>query len=98
MDYTIIAVFCSAQDGTVSTCSRITHTNLNPRDEKEKIIGEVLTASHFSMDELCEVFVLKSAQNYGSAPEMVEHWTPSNGDFDDDDDMDPDYQGDEDVG
>jgi hypothetical protein len=48
---------------------------VSTEDNAEEIIDNLCASG------LCEVFVFKSAQNYGSAPELVAHWTGADGYF-----------------
>lgn len=88
MRYLILAVFT---DGVTQT--RIMDLGFFSPDEKvEGIIEGITNTPGFVKNSLREVFVYKSAINYGDAPIQEAHWKADNGFFgveDDDDDESP---------
>lgn len=88
MRYLILAVFT---DGVTQT--RIMDLGFAlPGEKAKEIIERITDASGFGKDTLREVFVYKSAINYGDAPIQEAHWKADNGFFgveDDDDDESP---------
>lgn len=93
MKYLVFAVFQDFGSGNVLTHSKDMDLGFdNPEDKKEEIIDSICQ-SGMPRERLFEVFVFKSAQNYGSAPEQVAYWNEediSDSDFDADEPDDED--------
>lgn len=87
MKYLVFAVL--ADGCNVATHSREYECAGNPEDEKENIITSITESG---LGHLClyEVFVFKSAQNFGYAPEQVAYWNLD--DFDDSEDEEDSFE------
>ena len=78
MNYLVLAVW-EGEDSPF-TLSREMHVLNEPEDEPEKIISYIAKEG-LGRERLWEVFVFRSAQNYGSAPEQVAYWNQEDGLF-----------------
>ncbi len=81
MRYLVLGVWHDPESGNVATHSKeIDLAFADPEDEAEKVISD-LCSTGLDRESLHEVFVFKSAQNYGSAPEQAAYWTADDGYF-----------------
>jgi hypothetical protein len=72
MKYLVFAVY--SNNGHVAThFNNIDLGFKNPEDVPDKIINK-LGKTGLDNDSLYELFVFKSAQNFGDAPEQVAYW------------------------
>jgi hypothetical protein len=78
MNYLVLAVW-EGEDSPF-TLSREMHILNEPEDEPQKIISYMANEG-IGRERLWEIFVFKSAQNYGSAPEQVAYWNQEDGLF-----------------
>ena len=87
MKYLVLAVFSDGH-GQICTHSKIIDLGFaNPEYEEEKIIDSIAGSDK---DNLWEVFVFSSAQNYGDAPTQVAYWNLDDGLFGEQEDEDED--------
>lgn len=90
MKYLVFGVWHDAISNQVATHSKeIDLAFKDPEDEAEEVISD-LCKTGLDRGSLYEVFVYKSAQNYGDAPELAAHWTLDDGLFGEDQEDEPD--------
>jgi len=81
MKYLVFAVFQAPDSEEVFTHSKELDLGFkNPDDEAEAIIEDI-AKSGLGKANLWEVFVFKSAQNFGDAPEQAAYWNLDDGLF-----------------
>lgn len=86
MKYLVFAVFQAPESAEVFTHSKEVDLGFaSPEDEAENIIDGI-ASSGLGKANLWEVFVFRSAQNYGDAPEQVAYWNLDDGLFGDEED------------
>lgn len=96
MKYLVFAVFQDSGSNQIATHSKEMDLGFNdPEDRAEDIIDHIV-GSGLSKTNLWEVFVFKSAQNYGDAPEQVAYWNLDDGLFGEQEDDEEDEDEDED--
>ena len=79
MKYLVFAVF---SDGTnLATHSKEMDLGFKDVESSAEEIIESIADSGLGKETLWEVFVFKSAQNFGSAPEQVGYWNQEDGLF-----------------
>lgn len=81
MKYLALATFQDGLNVAIRT-EEIDLKDCDPLDEMETVIEKICMGEEYVMSRphLLDLFLFKSAQNYGSPPEEVAHWTPG---FDD---------------
>ena len=94
MKYLVLGIWHEAESGNVASHSKVIDLEFkDPEDEAPEIIKE-LCKTGLDRLYLHEVFVYKSAQNYGDEPEQVAYWTTGDGLFGEDaDEEDEDDEG-----
>lgn len=81
MRYLVFAVFSDGFGGEIATHSKEMDLGFDdPKNQESKIIDSIAD-SGLGKNSLWEVFVFKSAQNFGDAPEQVAYWNQEDGLF-----------------
>jgi hypothetical protein len=98
MQYLVLGVWHDPGSGNVATHSKTIELCFKePEDEADMIIDD-LCSTGIERGLLHEVFVFKSAQNYGTAPEQAAYWTADDGLFGEQEDEEEDEEGQGDQG
>lgn len=91
MRYLVFAIFQESDGSNLASYSKELQLEFkDPEGEAEEIIIDILESSEMNRSCLYELFVFKSAQNFGDAPVQVAYWNQE------DDLFGPDYEPEED--
>jgi hypothetical protein len=91
MKYLVLGVW-AGQDSPF-TLSREMELGFDEPEDRAASIIELMANEGIGRESLWEVFVFKSAQNYGDAPEQVAYWNLDDGLFGEQEDEEDEEEG-----